>query len=41
MIHTDRANDFMSSDMKQTLQSKGVATLNTSRYNPWGNGQVE
>ena len=43
MVHTDRANDFMSAEMKQYLQSKGVATSNTSlfRYNLKGNGQVE
>ena len=41
MVHTDRVNDFMSSDMKQYLHSKGVATSNTSRYNPSDNGQVE
>ena len=40
MIHTDKANDFMISNMKQYLHCKGVATSNTSRYNPHGNGQV-
>ena len=28
MIYTDRANHFMSSGMKQYLQSKGVVTSN-------------
>ena len=41
MIHTDSANDSMSSYMKQSLYSKGVATLNTSLYNPRSNGQME
>ena len=30
MNHTDRANDFMSSDMKQFLHNNGMATSNTS-----------
>ena len=41
MIYTTRAKDFMSSDMKQYLHSKGVATSNTSQYNSCGNGMVE
>ena len=41
MIHMDRANDFISSDMKRYLHSKGMATSITCRYNPCGNGQVE
>ena len=40
-IHSDRAPDFLSSQMKDYLNSKNVATSRTSRYNPRGNGQAE
>ena len=41
MLHTDRAKDFMYRETKLRLNSKVVATSNTSRYNPQGNGQAE
>ncbi len=40
-IHSDRATDFLSGDLKRYLNSRGVATSRTSRYNPRGNGQIE
>ena len=40
-IHSDRASDFLSSELTQYLHSKGIATSKTSRYNPRGNGQTE
>jgi hypothetical protein len=40
-IHSDRAPDFLSNELKQYLNSKGIATSRTSRYNPRGNGQIE
>ena len=40
-IHNDRAPDFLSSEVKTYLNSKGIATSKTSRYNPRGNGQAE
>lgn len=40
-IHNDRAPDFLSDEVKQYLNSKGIATSRNSRYNPRGNGQIE
>ena len=40
-IHNDRAQDFLSSEVKTYLNSKGIAMSKTSRYNPRGNGQAE
>ena len=40
-IHSDRAQDFLSAEVKQYLNSKGIASSKTSRYNPRGNGQTE
>ena len=40
-VHSDRGSAFMSKDVKDFLQSKGVATSRTTPYNPQGNGQVE
>ena len=40
-IHSDRARDFLSAEVKQYLNSKGIASSKTSRYNPRGNGQTE
>ena len=41
MVHSDRAKDFLSTEMTDYLHSRGIATSKTSRYNPQGNGQVE
>ncbi|GFO33885.1 pro-pol polyprotein [Plakobranchus ocellatus] len=40
-IHSDRGSNFMSSELKDFLHSKGIATSHTTPYNPRGNGQVE
>ena len=40
-VHSDRGSAFMSKDVKDFLQSKGVATSRTTPYNPQGNGQIE
>ena len=41
MIHSDRATDFLSEELRKYLCGKGIATSKTSRYHPEGNGQVE
>ena len=41
MVHNDRGTDFLSNETQNYLLSKNIATSNTSRYNPQGNGQVE
>lgn len=41
MIHSDQGASFMSSELKEFLHSRGVATSRSSPYNPRGNGQVE
>ena len=41
MVHSDRATDFFSEETTQYLQSKGIASSKTSRYNLKCNGQVE
>ena len=40
-MHSDRGSAFMSSELKQFLHTKGIATSRTTSYNPAGNGQVE
>uniref|UniRef100_A0A1Y1KRZ4 Integrase catalytic domain-containing protein n=1 Tax=Photinus pyralis TaxID=7054 RepID=A0A1Y1KRZ4_PHOPY len=40
-VHSDRGASFMSSEVKQYLHSRGIATSRTTAYNPQGNGQVE
>ena len=40
-IHSDRGASFMSREVKDYLQEKGVATSRSTPYNPQGNGQVE
>lgn len=40
-IHSDRGSAFMSEELKQFLQKRGIATSRTTPYNPQGNGQVE
>ena len=40
-VHNDRAQDFLSKEVKEYLNSHGIATSRTSRYNPMGNGQCE
>ena len=40
-VHSDRARDFLSAEVKEYLNSKGIASSRTSRYNPRGNGQTE
>ena len=41
MVHNDRGTDFLSNETKSYLLNKNIASSNTSRYNPQGNGQVE
>ena len=40
-VHSDRAPDLISGEIKQYLNNHGVATSRTSRHNPKGNGQCE
>ena len=40
-VHSDRAPDLISGEIKNYLNSHGIATSRTSRYNPKGNGQCE
>lgn len=40
-IHSDRGASFMSSEFRNFLHMKGVATSRTTAYNPTGNSQVE
>ena len=40
-IHSDQGKSFMSIDLVRYLNDRGVATSNTSIYNPRGNGQCE
>ena len=40
-VHSDRGPSFMSEELKTYLHSKGIATSNTTKYNPAGNGQCE
>ena len=40
-VHSDRRPSFMSTELKQWLWEKGIATSRTTLYNPQGNGQTE
>ena len=40
-IHSDRGTSFMSSELKNYLTGRGIATSRSTPYNPEGNGQVE
>lgn len=40
-IHSDRGTSFMSKEIKEFLDSCGVASSRTTPYNPQGNGQAE
>ena len=40
-VHSDRGSSFMSNELKDFLQSKGIASSRTTPYNPQCNGQVE
>ena len=40
-IHSDREPSFMSSDLKNVLRGRGIATSRTTPYNPEDNGQCE
>lgn len=40
-IHSDRGSSFMSTDVRNFLHSRGIATSRTTPYNPQGNGQCE
>ena len=40
-VHSDRGQSFMSTDLRDFLHSRGIATSHTTPYNPQGNGQCE
>ena len=40
-VHSDRGQSFMSTELKNWLYSKNIATSRTTPYNPKGNGQCE
>ena len=40
-VHSDKGSSFMSQELKLYLHNKGIATSNTTAYNPTGNGQCE
>lgn len=40
-IHSDQGSSFLSQELRDFLHSRGVATSNTTPYNPRGNGQCE
>ena len=40
-IHSDQGPSFMSSELKDFLHGRNIATSRTTPYNPQGNGQVE
>ena len=40
-IHSDRGAAFMSTELRNFLHQKGIATSRTTPYNPQGNGQSE
>ena len=40
-VHSDRGQSFMSTDLRDFLHSRGIATSRTTPYNPQGNGQCE
>ncbi|XP_065679006.1 uncharacterized protein LOC136093720 [Hydra vulgaris] len=40
-IHSNRGSSFISNELKSYLTKKGIATSNSTPYNPISNGQVE
>ena len=40
-IHSDRAQTFLSGELREFLNGKGIATSHSTPYNPAGNGQIE
>jgi transposase InsO family protein len=40
-IHSDRGQQFTSSEFDEYLNSVGVNATHTTKYNPRGNGQCE
>ena len=40
-VHSDRGSSFLSRELRQFLNNKGIACSRTTPYNPAGNGQVE
>ena len=40
-VHSDQGTAFMSEELKRFLHSRGIATSQTTAFNPQGNGQVE
>ena len=40
-IHSDRGSSFMSQELRDFLNQRGIACSRTTPYNPEGNGQVE
>ena len=40
-IHSDKGSSLLSSELRTFLHSNGIATSNTTPYNPAGNGQCE
>ncbi|XP_026315169.1 uncharacterized protein K02A2.6-like [Hyposmocoma kahamanoa] len=40
-LHSDRGTCFISTEVKNFLNSRGIASSRTTPYNPRGNGQVE
>ncbi|XP_054276457.1 uncharacterized protein LOC128995463 [Macrosteles quadrilineatus] len=40
-IHSDRGTSFLSKELRDYLHERGIATSQTTPYNPAGNGQVE
>ena len=40
-IHSDQGSSFLSRELRDFLSSRGIASSNTTAYNPRGNGQVE
>ena len=40
-VHSDRGTSFLSTELRQFLHSRGVATSYSTPYNPRGNSQVE
>ena len=40
-IHSDKGSSLISNELRSFLHSNGIATSNTTPYNPRGNGQTE
>ena len=40
-IHSDKGSSLLSQELRSFLHSNGIATSNTTPYNPAGNGQTE